>query len=247
MSNEQYIYGRHPVSELLRSRSREIQQLFLANGRNERHSDIIRNAQRFSITINKVPANALISMVGNVNHQGVVAVVATFKYCDIDDILQVAKKSDEAPLLLMLDQIQDPHNLGALIRSAAALGAHGVIISKDHSCEVNATVVKASAGATANIGIARVTNLNRNIEALKKAGLWVIGAAADAAARPLWQADFSLPSIIVIGSEGSGLRRLVAANCDVLVHIPMIERIESLNASVAGAIVLYEALRQRSK
>jgi 23S rRNA (guanosine2251-2'-O)-methyltransferase len=245
MSNASYIYGRHPVGEILRSRPREVQQLYVASGRNERLGDIVRNAERASIPIVTVPPRSLMGMVGDVLHQGVVAVVAAFAYRDIDELLLVAKERDEAPLLVVLDQVQDPHNLGSLIRSAVALGAHGLVIPKDHSCEVNATVVKSSAGATAHLGIARVTNLRRSLDELKSAGLWIIGADAEAD-RAVWDADFKQPSVIVVGSEGHGLRRLVAETCDVLVRIPLGGRLESLNASVAGGVLLYEANRQRN-
>jgi 23S rRNA (guanosine2251-2'-O)-methyltransferase len=244
VSSADYIYGRHPVSEIMRSRPREVRQLFLVSGRNERLDDIVRSAKRLSIPVMTVPERKLVGMVGDVLHQGIVAQVAAFAYRDSDELLLAAKERGEAPLLIMLDQIQDPHNLGALIRSAVALGAHGLIIPKDHSCEVNATVVKASAGATAYLGIARVTNLRRSLEELKSSGLWIVGADAGASCA-VWDADFMRPSVIVIGSEGHGLRRLVADSCDVLVHIPMGGRLESLNASVAGGVLLYEASRQR--
>ncbi len=245
-SGARYIYGRHPVNEALRACPGEVQGLFVASGRADRLGDLISKARAHGIPVASVTRRALEDMVGEVTHQGVVATVASFAYVEVEDLLAVAKARNEPPLLLALDQIQDPHNLGALIRSALALGAHGVILPKDNSCEVTPVAVKASAGATAHLGVAKVVNLRRALDELKDAGLWVIGALA-AATTPVAKADFTSPSVIVVGSEGKGLRRLVAETCDVRVAIPMTSALGSLNASVAGAILLYEANRQRRR
>ena len=247
MSGARYIYGRHPVSEALRARPREVQQIFLAGGgRGERLGDIVHGAERHAIPVVTVSRRALEDLVGDVPHQGVVAAVAAFTYRDLDDLLATANERHEKPLLLALDQVQDPHNLGSLARSAFALGAHGLLFPKDNSCEVTPTVVKSSAGATEHLGMARVTNLRRSLEELKSAGLWVVGTAAGQG-EPLWKADLCQPTVIVVGGEGFGLRRLVAETCDLLVHIPMAGSLGSLNASVAGSILLYEAIQQRSR
>jgi 23S rRNA (guanosine2251-2'-O)-methyltransferase len=239
-----YIYGRHPVGEALRARPREVQRLFVASGRGERLSDILRVAERHGITVAAVSKHALEELVGDVPHQGIVAAVVAFTYVDIDDVVQEVLQKGEAPLIVALDQVQDPHNLGSLVRSAFALGAHGLLMPKDNSCEVTPTVVKSSAGATAHLPIARVTNLRRALEELKRAGLWVVGAAAGQGRAP-WEVDFTSPTVLVIGSEGWGLRRLIGESCDLLVQIPMPGPLGSLNASVAGGVLLYEACRQR--
>jgi len=192
-----------------------------------------------------VQRRALEELVGDVPHQGVVAAVAAFAFVDLDDVLPDVHAAGRVPLLLGLDQIQDPHNLGSLVRSAYALGADAVFMPKDHSCDVTPTVVKTSAGATAHLPIARVTNMRRALEELKAAGLWVFGAAASDDGPSICEVDLTQPAVIVIGSEGAGLRRLVSESCDTLVRIPMAGTLDSLNASVAGAILLYEAARQR--
>ncbi len=245
MSATRYIYGRHPVSEALRARPRDVQRIMVAQARGDRLTDVVRTAERHGIPVATVTRGALEDLVGDVPHQGIVAAIVAFGYVEPDDLLGVARERDEAPLLVALDQVQDPHNLGSIVRSAFALGAHGVVIPKDNSCEVTPTVVKTSAGATAHLGLARVTNLRRALEQLKESGLWVVGAAAGEG-QPLAKTDLTGPTVLVVGSEGWGLRRLVAETCDVLVHIPMAGSLGSLNASVAAGIFLYEAARQRA-
>lgn len=231
--------------EALRRRPRDIHRLYVAQGdSSSRLSDLLQVAQGQSLQVVTVSKRKLVDLVGDVPHQGVVAQVAAFAYTDVDAMLALANARGEAPLLVALDQIQDPHNLGSLIRSAYALGAHGLIFPKDRSCEVTPTVVKTSAGATAHLNIGRVTNLRRCLDDLKNAGLWVYGAVAEGG-QPPDTVDFVQPSVLVIGSEGKGLRPLVAKTCDQLVQIPMPSGLGSLNASVAGGICLYEALRQR--
>lgn len=245
MTASRYIYGRHPVSEALRARPREVQRVFVSQGRGDRLNDITGLAERHGIPVAAVTRHALEDLVGDVPHQGIVAAVTPFAYAELDDLLAAASAKGEPALIVALDQVQDPHNLGSVVRSAFALGAHGVIVPKDNSCEVTPTVVKTSAGATAHLPIARVTNLRRSLEELKRSGLWVAGAVA-AAGKPLAEADFTVATVLVVGSEGSGLRRLVADTCDYLVTIPMAGALGSLNASVAGGILLYEASRQRA-
>ena len=236
------IYGRHPVGEALRSGSRPIQKLFVAEGANV--GELLEIANQRHIQVVKVGRGKLDSMCGGAQHQGVVATVPAFAYSDIDDVIEAVMERGEAPLILACDQIQDPHNLGSLARSARALGAHAVIFPKDRAVEVTGTVVKTSAGATAHLPMCRVTNLRTTLDQLKERGLWVYGAAADEGSA-IADTDFARPCVIVVGSEGSGMRRLTIETCDALVHVPMSGKLGSLNAAVAGGIVLYEAARQR--
>ncbi len=245
MAHKTYIYGRHPVNELLRGRPREVQKLYLATaGHATDLADLARLAERHRIPVVVVPKHALDDLVGQVSHQGAAAEVRPFAYAEIEDLLAAASARGEAPLLVALDQIQDPQNLGALVRSTLALGGHGVLFPKDRSAEVTPAVVKASAGATSHLPIVRVTNLRRTLEELKAAGVWVMGAVTEGG-ESLAHVDLKQPCVIVIGSEGHGLRRLTTETCDVLVRIPMGGSFASLNAAAAGAIILYEAARQR--
>ncbi len=245
MSQVRYLYGRHPVGEVLRAQPRDVHKLFVIDGKADRIDDMLRLASQHGIPVERVQRRALLGLVGDVPHQGIVAAVAAFAYADLDDVLAEVQSQQKVPLLLGLDHIQDPHNLGSLARSAYALGAHALFMPKDHSCEVTPVVVKASAGATAHLPVAKVTNMRRTLEELKQAGLWIFGAAATEDGPTVAEVDLRQPSAIVIGSEGEGLRRLVAETCDTLVRIPMAGELDSLNASVAGAIFLYEAARQR--
>ena len=178
------------------------------------------------------------------SHQGIIALAAAHDYCTIDDILAEAAARGEAPLVVICDELSDPHNLGAILRSAECAGAHGVIIPKRRSVGLTATVAKASAGAVEYMKVARVTNISAAIAELKEKGVWVFGTAAEGSI-PMYQADLSGPAAIVIGNEGDGMSQLVRKNCDVMVSIPMRGRISSLNASAAASILLYEAVRQR--
>ena len=177
-------------------------------------------------------------------HQGVIALAAAREYATLDDLLENAASKGEAPLLVICDELTDPHNLGAILRSAECVGAHGVIIPKRRSVGLTATVAKASAGAVEYMPVARVTNINAAIADLKEKGVWIFGTAAEGSI-PMYQADLTIPAAIVIGNEGSGMSPLVRKNCDVTMHIPMKGNISSLNASCAASVLLYEALRQR--
>ena len=177
-------------------------------------------------------------------HQGVIAVAAVREYASVEDILQAARDKGEAPLLVVCDELSDPHNLGAVIRTAECAGAHGVVIPKRRSAGLTAVVAKTSAGAVSHLPVARVANLPSLLKQLKKEGLWIFGSAADGPTS-LYEADLKGPAALVIGSEGEGMSRLVAETCDFLVSIPMKGKLNSLNASAAAAILLYEALRQR--
>ena len=178
------------------------------------------------------------------SHQGVIAVAAVREYASVEDILAAAREKGEAPLLVVCDELSDPHNLGAVIRTAECAGAHGVVIPKRRSAGLTAVVAKTSAGAVSYLPVARVSNLTTLLKQLKEEGLWIFGTAADGAT-PLYQADLKGPAAIVIGSEGDGMSRLVREQCDFLLSIPMRGQVNSLNASAAAAVVLYEAVRQR--
>ena len=245
MSRPDTVYGRHPVLELLRSRPGEIRRLHVMEGKTRGPlAEIVDAAQDESIKIVWTQKRDLNSMAGGGVHQGVVALVNPFQYSELEDILERGRSHDRHPLILALDSIQDPHNLGALVRSALALGADGVIIPKDRACEVTGVAAKSSAGAVAHLPIVRVTNLKRTLVDLQKDGFWVVGTVADGG-QPLQSQDFLQPIILVIGSEGKGIRQKLAEACDFKVRIPMVGDIGSLNAASAGSICLYEVLRQR--
>jgi len=205
---------------------------------------IASNARAMGAAVVDVDRRKLDSMSLTHAHQGVIATAACVEYATVDDILEKARQKDEPPLIILCDEISDPHNLGAIIRTCEATGAHGVIIPKRRNAGLTATVAKASSGAVYHTAIARVTNLTATIGELKKAGIWVYGASADGSTA-LWRTDFRGPAAIVIGSEGAGISRLISENCDFSVNIPMYGKIKSLNASISAAILLYEAIRQR--
>lgn len=237
------IYGRNSVTEALEA-GREINKLLVLEGAKDKSiQKIIDIAKEQKFVIQFVDRKKLDQVAEGENHQGVIAYVAPFAYVEVEDILKRAEEKNEVPLLLICDEIVDPHNLGSLIRSANAAGAHGVIIPKRRSAAVNQTVAKTSSGAVEYVPVARVTNLTQTIRMLKEKGIWVVGTDMDA---PVYhQANLTGPLAIVVGNEGSGIGRLVAETCDFMVSIPMLGEVSSLNASVAGAIVLYEAVRQR--
>ncbi len=244
-SKENFICGRNPVLESLKSGA-SVKRIVVLAGTHGRVVDEIKalaSKRRVSTTeIGKEEFNALTN---DPSTQGIIAFLEPIVQTDLASILQTVKRKNEAGFLLILDEIEDPQNLGALIRSAECTGVHGVVIPKHHSASVNSTVVKASAGATAYVPVAEVTNIATTIKQLKEDGYWVTGL--DANADQLFSAvDYKGPVAIVVGSEGRGIRRLVREQCDFLVSIPLRGRIESLNASVAGALVMYEVLRQRA-
>ena len=237
----QLIYGRNPVLEALRS-NRRIERILLARGvkRSGAIERILARAQERGIPVEWVERAALDRMAAS--HQGVAAEVAPFRYADVAEMLALAKRHGELPLLLALDHIQDVHNLGALIRTAEAVGVHGVIIPERRAAGITPAVFKTSAGAVAHLPVAQVTNLARTLRELKEAGLWIVGL--DMAAEQDYDTlDWAMPVCIVVGSEGEGLHRLVRETCDLLVRLPMRGKVASLNAAVAGSIVLYTAWR----
>lgn len=239
------MYGRRPVLEAL-SAGRSIRQIWLADGMREAPvlEAIVTAARDLRITVVSVPRRRLDELTDGAHHQGVVAEAAARATVDLADLLAQARGRAEAPLLVAVDRLEDPQNLGSLIRSAEAAGAHGLVLPSHRSAGLTPAVERASAGASEHLPVATVVNLARALRDLKNAGLWVIGLDATAARRHD-QADLTMPVVIVVGGEGMGLSRLVAEQCDVLVRLPMAGRIASLNAAVAGAITLYEAVRQR--
>lgn len=239
------IYGRKPVLEAIRSGARAISRIYLMQGsRDDILHQIETHANARGIAVGFEPRHRMDTMAGGANHQGVIAVAEAFHYSDLEDIFQAARSKNEPVFTILLDEIEDPGNLGAIIRSADAAGVHGVVIPKHHAAEINATVVKASAGAAEHVTTVKTTNLNDTIRKLKEANVWVVGAAGEAT-KDFFEYDYRQPVALVIGNEGKGLRRLVRENCDELVKIPMAGKMSSLNASVASALLLFEVARQR--
>ena len=238
------IEGRNAVIEALRA-GRAIDKIFIARGDVDKTlGHIASKARDKGIVVVEADRRKLDFMSRTKAHQGVVALAAVREYCEIADILAVARERGEAPFVVVCDEISDPHNLGAIIRSAECVGAHGVVIPKRRSAGLTAIVDKSSAGAAEHMAIARVANISAAIKELKEAGLWVYGTAADGA-NGLWETDLTGPIALVIGSEGDGMGRLVKENCDFILSLPMKGKVSSLNASAAAAVTMYEILRQR--
>lgn len=238
------IEGRNSVLELLES-GKDVNKIFVTRG--EKHGSInkiLGIAKERKIIVVEKDKKQMDEMAQEENYQGVIAIVPPFEYVEISDILEVAKERNEDPFVIVLDGIEDPHNLGSIIRTAETAGVHGVIIPKRRAVSVNSTVNKASAGAVEHMKIARVTNISDAIEELKQAGLWVCGTAVDTN-KYYYNKDLTGPLAIVIGNEGKGIGEKVKKNCDFLVKIPMKGKVQSLNASVSTGIVVYEAVKQR--
>jgi 23S rRNA (guanosine2251-2'-O)-methyltransferase len=240
------LYGVNPVREALRAGGEGVSELWLAEGgsRGAAFAELERLGRGAGAKVRAAPRQKLDRLAGTDRHQGVVAVVADFRYAELDELVALAQASGRAPLLVVLDGVEDPHNLGAIIRSAHALGAHGVIIPKDRAVGVTPAVAKASAGAIARCPVARVTNVAKSLEALKEAGVWSVALAADGD-RPLAEVDLTGSIALVLGSEGEGLRPLVRKTCDFGARIPMTGELDSLSVSASAAVALYEAARQR--
>lgn len=239
------IEGRNAVIEALRV-GRSIDKIFIAKGETDKTlGHIASKAREAGIVVVDADRRKLDNMSVTHSHQSVIALVGVNEYCSVEDILAVAEKKGEAPFVIVCDEVSDPHNLGAIIRSAECAGAHGVIIPKRRSAGLTAIVGKASAGAAEHMAIARVPNIPAVLKELKDKGLWVYGAAAGGS-NGLWDTDFTGAMALVIGSEGDGIGRLVRENCDFIVNIPMVGKINSLNASAAASVIMYEVLRQRS-
>ena len=238
------VEGRNSVLELLES-GKDINKIFITRG--EKHGSInkiIAIAREKKVIIVEKDKRQMDEMAQNQNYQGVIAVVPPFEYCEVEDILEEAKNKNEEPFVLVLDGIEDPHNLGSIIRTAETAGVHGIIIPKRRAAGVNSTVNKVSAGAVEHIKIARVTNISDTIQKLKDEGLWICGTDINTD-KYYYDQDLKGALGIVIGNEGSGISNKVKNNCDFLVKIPMKGKITSLNASVSAGIIIYEALKQR--
>lgn len=241
---EDKIIGRNPVIEAIKS-GREIDKILIKKGKYEGSIvPIVKKAKENGIVISEVEKQRLDIIAEGGNHQGVIAYVSAHKYASVNDIFDKADKNGEPPFIMMCDKITDPHNLGAIIRTANCVGAHGVIIPKRNSVGINSIVAKTSAGAVEYTPVAKVTNLVSTIEDLKKRGVWV--GAADMDGTSMYKTDLKGPLCIVVGNEGTGISRLVKEKCDFIISIPMNGDINSLNASVAAGVVMYEAQRQRN-
>jgi len=245
-SKRNFVYGMHAVNAALERAPERVLELWIAGARNDaRTRDLNERAERVGVHVHSVSADALAKLVGDVVHQGAVAAMRPLKAWDEHDLTEGLNQLTVDPLLLILDGITDPHNLGACLRTADAAGAHAVVIPKDRAASVDGVVRKVAAGAAEFIPVASVTNLARTLEALKERGVWVVGTDG-AAEKAIYSTDLKRPLALVLGAEGSGMRRLTKDTCDFLVRIPMVGHMQSLNVSVAAGIALFEALRQRA-
>jgi len=242
---QEWIAGKHPVMEALRS-GREINKIWVAEQAQKSVAPILVEAKKAGLVVQIVDKRKLDQMVEGTNHQGIVAQAAAYRYFEVDELLANAQKSGEMPFLILLDEIEDPHNLGSILRTAECTGVHGVIIPKRRSAALTATVTKTSAGAVEYVPVARVTNLAQTIDRLKEAGVWVAGADVAATQEVYGRSTkFDMPLAIVIGNESKGIGRLIREKCDFLIKLPMHGQLNSLNASVAAGVLMYEVVRQR--
>ncbi len=239
------LFGTNPVLEVLQHEPQRVQQIFLPLGTLSGKKKLIFSlARRNNIKIQRVPSGRFGKLVGKVSHQDVVAEIAAYHYQDLEALLERWKASQEKALFVVLDGIEDPHNFGAIIRTAHAAGAHGLIVPKHRCAPLNSSVAKASAGAVSHIPICRVTNLSSTLNLLKREGVWIAGTA-DQASQSLYDLDMTSDLTVIIGSESKGMHELTKKACDFLISIPMRGKIQSLNASVAAGVVLFELVRQR--
>jgi 23S rRNA (guanosine2251-2'-O)-methyltransferase len=244
-SKRHLVYGLHAVNAALERAPQRVLELWMAQPRDDsRARDLKERAERAGVHVHATSAEALVKLVGDVVHQGAVIAIRPMKAWDEHDLTQYLSELSGDPLLLILDGVTDPHNLGACLRTADAAGAHAVVIPKDRSASVDGVVRKVAAGAAEFIPVVSVTNLARTLDALKQRGIWVVGTDGEAP-QALYKADLKRPLALVLGAEGSGMRRLTRDKCDFLVRIPMAGHVESLNVSVAAGIALFEVLRQR--
>jgi 23S rRNA (guanosine2251-2'-O)-methyltransferase len=241
------LYGHHAVLEALRAGRRRFYELALAQGVREQDeiADILKLAEKKRVAIKRVERETLFKLGSDVKHQGVAAQVSVYPYADWDEVVEASLRQQEPSLLLLLDCLQDPQNLGTLLRAAEAVGVHGVAITEHRAAGITPAVSNASAGAVEHLPISQVTNLTRTILALKERGVWVAGLERLPGAKRPDQVDWNMPLALVVGSEGRGLQRLVREKCDLLVELPMRGKIGSLNAAVAGSIVLYQVWQRR--
>ncbi|MDS9471984.1 23S rRNA (guanosine(2251)-2'-O)-methyltransferase RlmB [Sporosarcina pasteurii] len=242
-NNSELLGGKNPVVEALRS-GRELNKIWVAEGINKKSiGEILSLAKKAKVIVQYVPKQKLDGMLDS-NHQGVIASVAAYHYAELEDIFELAAKRQEDPLLLILDELEDPHNLGSILRTADAAGVHGVVIPRRRSVGLTAVVAKASTGAIEYIPVVRVNNLSQTVEQLKERGVWIAGTDALGSA-DYRTMDATLPLAIIIGSEGKGMSRILKEKCDFLYHLPMVGKVTSLNASVAASLLMYEVLRKR--
>ncbi|MDQ0255986.1 23S rRNA (guanosine2251-2'-O)-methyltransferase [Evansella vedderi] len=240
----EFIVGKNPVIEALKG-SRPINKIWIAEGSQKgQMTNVMKSAKEKQVNVQIVPRKKLDQLVQNEQHQGIVAQVAAYEYQDMSVLFERAASRDEAPFFLLLDELEDPHNLGSILRTADAVGAHGVIVPKRRSVGLTYTVAKASTGALEHVPVTRVTNLARTMDELKKQGLWFVGTDAKGE-QDYREVDLDMPVVLVIGSEGRGISRLVKEKCDFLVRIPLAGQVTSLNASVAASLLMYEVYRRR--
>lgn len=245
MTEQEYIAGKNPVLEALRS-GREINKIWIAEGvKKSGVNEILDLARERGILVQFVPKKKIDQLTSS-NHQGIVASVASYKYAELDDIFQKAIEKNEDPFILILDELEDPHNLGSIMRTADAIGVHGIIIPKRRAVGLTAVVAKASTGAIEHVPVVRVTNLAQTVDVLKDRGVWVAGTDAKGS-NDYRQMDATLPLAIIIGSEGRGMSRILKEKCDFLYYLPMVGHVTSLNASVAAALLMYEVYRKRDQ
>lgn len=241
--SEDYIIGKNPVIEALKA-NRDMNKILIAEGSQRgQMQQIIELAKESKVMVQFVPKKKIDQITDQI-HQGVLAYVAAYQYAELDDLFTAAEKKNEAPFFLLLDEIEDPHNLGSIMRTADAVGAHGIIIPKRRAVGLTATVAKSSTGAIEYIPVVRVTNMARTIDELKERGVWIAGTDAKES-EDYRQFDGTLPLGLVIGSEGKGMGRLIREKCDFLIRLPMVGHVTSLNASVAAALLMYEVHRKR--
>ena len=242
------LYGRNAVREALRAKRRSLKRLIISSGAQENTvlAEITKLAESAGVAVDKVERQTLDKQLRDANHQGVALECGPYPYVEIEDCLKLAETRGELAFLLMLDHLQDPQNIGTLLRTAEAVGVHGVIMPGRRAAEITPAVVNASAGATEHLHVAIVTNLSQTIDQIQKEGVWVIGADEDERSQMYDKVDMDMPIALVIGAEGTGLARLTRERCDFIVKLPMTGQIESLNAAVAGSILLYSAWRARS-
>ena len=239
-----FVFGRHAVVEALQTPDR-VNRVFIQEGTSGRDAaKVIELAREKGIQVQTVPKTKIEDLVGNAVHQGLVASIAAYEYADLEDVFKKAEEKGEDPFIVILDGVEDPHNLGSILRTADATGVHGIIISKRRSASLTATVAKASTGAIEHVPVVRVTNLTQTIEQLKARGVWVFGTDMNGTDYRKW--NTSGPLAIVMGNEGKGVSRIVKESVDEMVTIPMVGHVQSLNASVASALMMYEVFRNRS-
>ena len=239
-----FVFGRHAVVEALQTPDR-VNRVFIQEGTSGRDAaKVIELAREKGIQVQTVPKTKLEDLVGNAVHQGLVASIAAYEYADLEDVFKKAEEKGEDPFIVILDGVEDPHNLGSILRTADATGVHGIIIPKRRSASLTATVAKASTGAIEHVPVVRVTNLTQTIEQLKARGIWVFGTDMNGTDYRKW--NTSGPLAIVMGNEGKGVSRIVKESVDEMVTIPMVGHVQSLNASVASALMMYEVFRNRS-